>query len=97
MPHGVRLNVNFPKLKADEIKGIKVCRQAKANWVEEFEERHDPSGRPYYWLSGKFVNFEPGSSDTDEWALSHGFISVVPTHCDLTSHEHIEQIKNNFK
>ncbi len=93
LPNGVCLNVNIPKLKADELKGIKVCRQATANWVEEFEERKDPYGRPYYWLTGKFVNFEPESTDTDEWALANGFISVVPTQCDLTSHKNIEPLK----
>lgn len=93
IPKGVCLNVNIPKLKADELRGIKVCRQAKANWVEEFEERHDPYGRPYYWLTGKFVNFEPESTDTDEWALANGYISVVPTQCDLTAHKDLEHFK----
>lgn len=93
LPIGVCLNVNIPKLNADVIKGVKVCRQAKANWVEEFEERFDPYGRPYYWLTGKFVNFEPESTDTDEWALANGYISVVPTQCDLTSHQHLATIK----
>lgn len=97
LPQGVCLNVNVPKLKADEIKGIKVCRQAKANWVEEFEERHDPYNRAYYWLTGKFVNFEPESTDTDEWALSNGYISVVPTQCDLTAHEHLKRISDNLQ
>ncbi|MBT7726977.1 MAG: 5'/3'-nucleotidase SurE, partial [Flavobacteriales bacterium] len=51
LPNGVCLNVNIPKSVDDkEIKGIKVCRQAKANWVEEFDEREDPKGRKYYWL-----------------------------------------------
>ncbi len=86
MPKGVCLNVNFPKLKADEMKGLMVCRQAKANWVEEFDERQDPYGRPYYWLTGKFVNFEPDSTDTDEWALKNGYVSVVPIQHDLTAH-----------
>jgi 5'-nucleotidase len=93
LPKGVCLNVNIPKLKADELKGIKVCRQAKANWVEEFEERHDPYGRAYYWLTGKFVNFEPKATDTDEWALANGYISVVPTQCDLTAHNDLEHLK----
>ncbi|MBS1634815.1 MAG: 5'/3'-nucleotidase SurE [Bacteroidetes bacterium] len=96
MPKGVCLNVNFPKLKADEIKGIKVCRQAKANWVEEFEERHDPYGRPYYWLTGKFVNFEPESTDTDEWALKHGYVSVVPIQHDLTAHSQLQFFKDTL-
>lgn len=97
IPEGICLNVNIPKLKADEIKGIKVCRQAKANWVEDFEERLDPYGRPYYWLTGKFVNFEPESTDTDEWALANGYISVVPTQSDLTSHKNIEIIKTSLQ
>ena len=86
MPKGVCLNVNIPKLKTADFKGIKVVRQARANWVERFEERQDPYGRDYYWLTGEFVNFEPESLDTDEWALANGYISVVPTQADMTAH-----------
>jgi 5'-nucleotidase len=92
LPEGVCLNVNIPPLQQDVLKGIKVCRQAKANWIEEFDERHDPAGRPYYWLTGKFVNFEPESTDTDEWALANDYISVVPTQCDLTSHRFLNDL-----
>lgn len=91
MPKGVCLNVNIPKLNAAQIKGIKVVRQAKANWVERFDERKDPYGREYYWLTGEFVNFEPESLDTDEWALNNGYISVVPTQADLTAHSALKQ------
>jgi 5'-nucleotidase len=94
MPKGVCLNVNIPKLKAEDFKGIKVVRQAKANWVEKFEERKDPYGRDYYWLTGDFVNFEPESTDTDEWALANGYISVVPTQADLTAHAHLSKLQN---
>lgn len=96
LPLGVCLNVNFPKLKAEEIAGIKVCRQAKANWVEDFEERKDPYNRSYYWLSGQFVNFEPEATDTDEWALKNGFISIVPTMHDLTAHQYITHLRNTL-
>jgi 5'-nucleotidase len=95
MPKGVCLNVNIPKLKAEDIKGIKVVRQAKANWVERFDERKDPYGRDYYWLTGEFVNFEPESLDTDEWALSNGYISVVPTQADLTAHSVLKEFNFN--
>jgi 5'-nucleotidase len=91
MPKGVCLNVNIPKLTADVIKGIKVVRQAKANWVERFDERKDPYGREYYWLTGEFVNFEPEALDTDEWALSNDYISVVPTQADLTAHSALKE------
>ncbi|MDO5655153.1 MAG: 5'/3'-nucleotidase SurE [Flavobacteriaceae bacterium] len=86
LPDGVVLNVNIPNLPEKEIKGIRVCRQARARWDEEFEERLDPRGRKYYWLTGKFVNMD-GGEDTDEWALDNGFISVVPVQFDLTAHQ----------
>ena len=92
LPSGVCLNVNFPDTKEELIAGIKICRQAKAMWVEVLEERHDPSGKPYYWLTGFFKNQEH-AEDTDEWALKHNFISVVPVHIDFTAHHAIEKIK----
>src|SRR4051812_8774791 len=95
MPKGICLNVNIPKLKAADFKGIKIVRQARANWVERFEERKDPYGREYYWLTGEFVNFEPESLDTDEWALANGYISVVPTHADLTAHGYLDKLKHH--
>ncbi|MGZ4056324.1 MAG: 5'/3'-nucleotidase SurE [Bacteroidia bacterium] len=92
LPAGVCLNVNIPKSKADEIKGIKICRQAKANWVEELDERKDPSGKPYFWLTGKFDNFDKGQKDTDVWALENNYVSVVPTQFDMTSYPAIKII-----
>lgn len=93
MPKGICLNVNIPKLKKEEIKGVKVVRQAKGNWIERFEERKDPYGRDYYWLTGEFVNFEPESTDTDEWAIENGYISIVPTQADLTAHTKLLELK----
>ena len=89
---GVCLNVNFPKIVDGKlIKGIKVCRQANANWEEEFDERIDPKGRTYYWLTGKFVNYDKGT-DTDEWALANHFISVVPVQFDVTAYPTIASL-----
>lgn len=93
MPKGICLNVNIPKLPSGQIKGIKVVRQARGNWVERFEERQDPYGRNYYWLTGEFVNFEPEACDTDEWALANGYLSVVPTQADMTAHTLLNEIK----
>ncbi|HAB27980.1 MAG TPA: 5'/3'-nucleotidase SurE [Xanthomarina gelatinilytica] len=88
IPEQVVLNVNFPNLPEKDMKGIKVCRQARANWEEEFDKRQSPQGKDYYWLTGKFVNLDHGD-DTDEWALDHGYISVVPVQFDLTAHHAI--------
>ncbi len=85
LPDGVVLNVNIPKADEEELKGIKICRQARAKWDEELEERKDPRGRNYYWLTGEFVNLDHGT-DTDIWALENNFISVVPVQFDLTAY-----------
>ncbi len=88
---GVILNVNIPDLKKKELKGIKVCRQAKANWKEKFDKRQTPQGRDYYWLTGEFVNYDKGT-DTDEYALENGYISVVPVQYDLTAHHYMQHL-----
>lgn len=93
LPKGVCLNVNIPALSASEIRGIMIARQAKGSWQEEFEKRKDPMGKTYYWLTGNFVNHEPESTDTDEWALANGFVSVVPVTTDMTSHGFINQLR----
>ncbi len=92
LPDGVCLNVNIPDVPLDIIKGVKVCRQAKALWQEEFDERKDPYGRKYYWLTGKFVDLD-GGEDTDVFALENNYVSVVPTQFDLTAHNAISEMK----
>lgn len=91
LPEGVVLNVNFPK--TEKYKGIKICRQARAFWDEEFDKRTSPQGKKYYWLTGKFVNLDKGE-DTDEWALANNYISVVPVQFDLTAHHVIHKLNN---
>jgi 5'-nucleotidase len=93
IPNGNALNVNFPKLKQSEIKGIKICRQAKAYWIEKFDKRKNPQGKEYYWLTGEFINKDL-ENDTDEWALKNGYISIVPVKFDMTDHNNIKKIKN---
>jgi 5'-nucleotidase len=91
LPDGVVLNVNFPKLKQDDIKGIRVCRQAKAKYAEKFDKRQSPFGKEYYWLAGEFECLDKGE-DTDVWAIQNGYISVVPVQFDLTAHHAIQQL-----
>jgi len=93
MEKGYSLNVNIPNIPKQEIKGIRICRQAKAYWDEDFEKREDPFGGSYYWLTGKFVYQDEGE-DTDIWALRNNYVSVVPTQFDLTNYEAIEILKN---
>jgi len=93
----VCLNVNVPANDQLPYKGIRVCRQAIGNWVEEFDSRIDPYGRPYYWLTGKYELYDQGA-DTDIAALKDGYISVVPVSVDLTAHESIATLNQwNFE
>ena len=93
VPKGVVLNVNIPKISNTKLKGIKICRQANGVWEEKFDKRTNPLGREYYWLGGKFVNYDQGE-DNDEWALENGYVSITPTKYDLTAHQAIKNISN---
>lgn len=95
LPDGICLNVNIPAVSADKIMGIRMCSQANGFWKEEFEKRTDPTGKTYYWLTGLFHNREPdgGGLGTDEWALKHHFVSVVPVNTDLTAYSLLEKMK----
>lgn len=92
LPEGISLNVNFPILNGNPYKGMKICRQSKAYWKEDFNERFDPrTNKPYYWLTGTFHILED-EKDTDEWALAHYYVSVVPVQFDFTAHGVIDQL-----
>ena len=91
LPYGVCLNVNAPM---GEIKGVKIARQCRGNWTEEYAKRLDPQGRTYFWLTGYFKNHEPDARDTDEWALANGYVSVVPSKIDMTDYDMLKSLKN---
>ena len=86
------LNVNIPNGKDAPIAGVKVCRQADARWVEEFQEGKDPRGQSYYWLTGSFVPNDVVEG-TDIYALDRHFVSVVPTQHDLTAHAALDGLR----
>ena len=88
------LNVNVPAVPASLLKGMKICRQAYAKYEEDFDERLDPHGKKYYWLTGEFVNFDKGK-DTDVWALQHNYASVVPVQFDLTNYTLKKQLEKS--
>ncbi len=93
LPTGVCLNVNIPA-PHHKVQGVKVCRQSDGYWSEEFIKRKDPADKTYYWLSGEFINAEQMSDDTDEWALEHGYVSIVPVKVDMTAYEYMNDLKN---
>ncbi len=96
LPKGIALNVNFPPRRNEPIKGIRICRQANAKWVEDFDMRYDPNGRRYFWMIGNFVNFDKGE-DNDEWAIANNYVSVVPCQFDLTGHQAIPLLNEEWE
>lgn len=95
LPKGVALNVNFPPKQNENLKGIRICRQANAKWQEDFDQRFDPNGRRYFWMAGNFINFDKGE-DNDEWAIANNYVSVVPCQFDLTAHAAIPVLNEDW-
>lgn len=91
LPAGTCLNVNVPK--GHDIKGLRICRQTSGQWVGEFLQSKDGANKQIYWLTGEFSNDEPHDENTDEWALTHGYVSVVPVKVDMTNHDLLMPIK----
>ncbi|NIG53140.1 5'/3'-nucleotidase SurE [Chitinophaga sp. Cy-1792] len=96
LPPGTLFNVNIPIVEEKDFKGIRICRQADAKWVEEFDERRDPHGKKYYWLTGEFKNRDTGE-DTDVWALENNYASLVPVQFDLTNYKMKEKLEEEWK
>ena len=82
LPGRTFLNINVPK---GEPKGRRVTVQAKRNHVTSVSERHDPKGRPYYWIEEGQNHWEPHDR-SDYQAVRDGYVSITPLHPDLTAH-----------
>lgn len=97
LPRPLCLNVNVPRCAASEIQGIRLCRQTRGFWREDFYARQDPHGRDYFWLTGAFQNAEPEAEDTDEWALAHKYVAVVPVQVDMTDYRMLRSLDGVIK
>lgn len=92
LPDGVCLNVNFPANA--KIEGLKVVRAARSHWTEEYQEYVDPHGKPFFWLTGRIINEEPGNLETDLYWLEHNFGTIVPVRADQNATDTIPNINN---
>ncbi|MCI0449063.1 MAG: 5'/3'-nucleotidase SurE [Chlorobi bacterium] len=90
---GTLLNINIPNAEENEIKGVKITKQGKSYWEDDFEIRSDPNGRDYFWLTGRMVITDE-TNDFDIIAVSDNYVSITPLHYDLTDYHSYEEIKN---
>lgn len=98
LPTGCFLNVNFPMPDKLPYEGVRVCRQTKGHWEQEWNESKNPRGQQFFWLTGKFCNDEPYSTDTDQWALDNGYVAITPMQIDITAYSLMTQMLDwNFK
>ena len=89
LPSRTFLNINAPKGQA---KGYRVTVQARRNHLTSVAERHDPKGRPYYWIEEGQNEWEPHDR-SDYQAVRDGYVSVTPLHPDLTAHHALSAVE----
>ena len=97
LPRPLCLNVNVPRCDVEDIAGIRLCRQTRGFWREEFFRRQDPAGHDYFWLTGAFQNAEPEAEDSDEWALRNHYVAVVPVQVDMTDYRMLGALSGVIK
>ena len=90
------INVNFPALPADQVKGIRVVRQGFHDYARgSLVEGVDPRGRPYYWFGLEDVEHTLDHG-TDLEAVGEGYVSVTPLQVDLTHHASIGALAESY-
>ena len=88
LPQDVCLNVNFPE--TPRFAGLRVCRMGRGRWVQEWISANNPRGMNAFWLTGRFLNLEPYSEDTDYWALDHNYVALTPIKLDMTDYQSMD-------
>ncbi len=84
MPPRTLVNVNFPALAPDDVRGVKVVEQGFHDYGRaKIIKGVDPRGYPYYWFGLGETIQTPGHA-TDLEAIAQGFVTVTPLHLDLT-------------
>lgn len=91
LPRGTLLNVNFPDLPMDEIRGVRWSRQGTGVFAQHFEKRRDPRNRTYYW-QGCDGQEDYDQPDIDGAALGERYISITPIKCDMTDYATLREL-----
>ena len=88
------LNVNFPKLK--ELKGVRICEQAKGRWINEWESFAHRGDSQFFWMAGEFQDSDADNENNDHWALANGYVAITPVTVDVTDRQLLKDLKSWF-
>jgi 5'-nucleotidase len=89
------VNVNFPDVEPDAVRGVRVARQGRRDVQTDVVEGTDPGGRPYVWI-GDYMRDDGTAKDTDLAAIAEGYVAVTPLHLDLTQRDLIASLDRAF-
>jgi len=92
LPADMFLNVNFPGIPWEEVKGVTITRLGRRVYWDELVRRADPRGRSYFWIGGKPPGGVPDRG-TDIWAIANGYVSITPVHLDMTAYHFREDLR----
>ena len=91
------LNINFPDISPEQVRGIVMARQGRGRWHKEFVREIDPRGREIYWMVGEFLNLAGGADTADDHILMHdGYITIVPHTVDTTDYAELERLSGHW-
>lgn len=94
-PSNVLMNVNFPHIPADRVKGIRVGLQGRHKLGSDLSQRLDPRGKPYYWIGSQRIA-DRGLEHSDLAAIDAGYVSLTPLCVDLTHHATLDRLRGLF-
>ena len=86
------ININFPDLPVDDVKGVKLAIQGKHKLGDELVVREDPRGRTYIWIGPPRL-MDTQDETTDLSLTAAGYIAVTPLCVDLTDRETLSALK----
>lgn len=89
------INLNLPDCPFSECKGLQVCPQTDAPWEDRYEERNDPRGNRYWWITGE-IPMSKVCSDTDKGLLENGWATITPLKFEFTDQESLGLMRESL-
>ena len=93
IPHDRLININFPAVALDRVRGVKLCPQGRRKLDDNLDRRVDPQGRPYVWIGGQRTQGFNDHPDSDFVNIAEGYITMTPLSLDMTDYKMLEALR----